>query len=584
MVSPNGRGHPASLHWIATAPVGSLARTSSRGIMKTKIASLVIGCVATVAVGINANALDLSLHGYARTRSHFFQDLDAQRPNTAAGAINNSRFGLIAFNQSRLRLEPTIKINDYLSVHSQFDILDNVAFGTNSTKELAIHSPIVGTVMMPAGAGSLSVVGGTAGENGSINVRRAWMDVLTPVGKFRLGRQPSNWGLGIFQNDGNGTNGDFGDTADRVMYLSEIPLNRGDIFFGALWDIAYEAQRDPRIGGLASAIADNGQDTNQYAAFLYYQDENWTVGTFSGIRRRDGGTGTTTTALDAASVSRAAGIDGNTFLYFGDLFGEWKNETYRFGVEGVYLGGKISTGVAIDAIPFSGLGANEGIISLPKDQSVRVMMGAVEGQGRYDWGGDWEAKGGFAQGDATPLSTRITQYGFRPDYQVALLMFNEPLGTSPTLRDSTTNANLTGGVPITGNFINNAYYGALTYRHHFDITGAVKRANDFSLGLRGVTAFAHKKPINLIFAELLNDNTLPSLVGRGKWYGVETDLLVEGQFFDNLFTTLEAGVVVPGSAYNVDVEQIPLGSVVATIPTDKANLIYGARLTVTMEF
>jgi hypothetical protein len=38
-----------------------------------------------------------------------------------------------------------------------------------------------------------------SGENGAINVRRIWMDILKPIGKFKLGRQPSNWGLGIFK-------------------------------------------------------------------------------------------------------------------------------------------------------------------------------------------------------------------------------------------------------------------------------------------------------------------------------------------------------------------------------------------------
>ncbi len=125
---------------------------------------------------------------------------------------------------------------------------------------------------------------------------------------------------------------------------------------------------------------------------------------------------------------------------------------------------------------------------------------ALEAKGFYDWGGEWEVKGGYAQGDSSPLSSKITQYGFRPDYQIALLMFNYPLGTSPTLRNATTGARLTGGVPITGNMINNAYYGTATYMHNIDIRRAVPQANYFKVGLRGVTAWADKSPVSLNFA------------------------------------------------------------------------------------
>ena len=164
-------------------------------------------------------------------------------------------------------------------------------------------------------------------------------------------------------------------------------------------------------------------------------------------------------------------------------------------------------------------------------------------------------------------------------------MFNVPLGTSAAMVDPTTGNLLAGHLPITGNYINNAIYVAATYKHHFDFSASYKQCNDFSAGLTVVTAWAHKPPVKLDFRQLLSDATLPSITGNGKWYGVEVDVVVEAKFFDHLYTALEGGVLIPGSAYNINVDLIdPTGTMVSPISYDKAKLAYGGRLTMMLEF
>src|SRR3989344_4473831 len=104
-------------------------------------------------------AIDFGLHGYYRDRFIIDQDLDTQRATITLG---NDRFGMIQYSQMRLRLDPMMKLNDNLSIHSQFDILDNIVFGSKETEELQILSPIVGTQTLPAGPGSIGVNGGAA--------------------------------------------------------------------------------------------------------------------------------------------------------------------------------------------------------------------------------------------------------------------------------------------------------------------------------------------------------------------------------------------------------------------------------------
>ena len=538
---------------------------------------------------------DFSLHGYFRNRIVLNDNLDLQKPNNSIPHSNN-RFGFISYNQMRLRTKPNAKIGDHLSLHMEVDFLDNILFGTKDTRQLEIISPIVGTQTLPPGAGSLWMTGGVAGENGAINVRRIWMDILTPIGKFRLGRQPSNWGLGIFQNDGEGRQADFGDTADRVMYLMQHNIkNTGSISAGLIWDIAYEAQFDPRIDGLDTSPRANSQDTQQYAGIVYFEKADMTIGAFGGLRRRNGPDGATTMdAIDVDGNSVPAGIDGDTFLYFADIYGRYQWENYNFKFEGVYLGGKITTGLAINAVPFSAL-TSGGIINLPPKQTMQAVMAAFEADAAYDWGGAWKVWSGYASGDADPLSTNITTYGFRPDYQIALLMFHMPMGTSPSLWGSPSSdptgaaQKLAGGNSITGNYINNALYFAAGYKHTFDVSRAMPGTDWLRVGGKITTAWAPKKSVNLDFAQIVGQSNLPyvsentsSMLDR--WYGLEFDLSVEAKFWEHLYTALEGGILMPGKEYDINVNVIDPGSIIEPIPSDKASLAWMVRLTVMLDF
>lgn len=543
----------------------------------------------------SASAADFSLHGYFRNRVVMNDDLDLHRANNSI-PHSNDRFGFISYNQMRLRLEPNFKLNDNLSLQAQFDVLDNVLFGTQSTRELSIIAPVVGVQTLPPGAGSFYMSGPTAvGDNGAINVRRVWADILTPIGKFRIGRQPSHWGLGIFQNDGNERQGDFGDTADRILYLLQYDLmDAGSITGGLLWDIAYEAQFDPRTRGLAIPPPPNSRDTQQYGGIVVFERPDFSVGVFGGLRRRNGADGATTmTVNDALGNATAAGIDGDTLLYFADLYGRYTWENYKFQIEGLYIGGKVTTGLAIGAIPFSGLGAGQGIIQLPSNQTIQTWNAAFEAEAHYKFGGAWKFQAGFAEGDGSPLSQRITQLGFRPDYQIALIMFNMPLGSSPSLYGPRAGGGggtefLAGGQPITSNYINNAIYVSAGYKHKFEFPGT-DWANWVKVGGKVTTAWAHKKNTNVSFSDLTGTPNLPSLTETAdsmfkRWYGIEFDVSAEAQLWDHFYTALETGVLLPGRAYDIDVQLFDPGSIVDPIPFDKADMAWMIRLSAIVEF
>ncbi len=574
------------------------------------IVLLIIGLVASP---VALRALDFSANGYLRSRVVYYHDLDTQQPNAGVnqgGLGDNDRFGSMLFTQERLRLDPALKINDNISIHTQLDILDNVIAGTEQVKQIDFLSPLVGTVQLPGAGGALGVTGGSAGENKVLNIRRAYVDILTAGGKFRLGRQGTQWGLGIFLNDGSGYNDDFGDTFDAITYLAAIESERhGSVSLGASANFVFTAQQDPRISGIGQTITGPTRDMRQFAGFALYEIKDFSIGSLFGLRYRNGKEGETTTTARQVLVDGngnpindsngnfqlsdpvPAGKDGDTLLYFGDLYLKYQHGPLKIQGEYVIMAGKISTGLAIDAIPFNGVPANgRGAIELAQQSTFRAQMAALEANYTAPFGGEFELLGGYASGDAQPLSSRITQYGFRPDYQLGLLLFHTPLGSSPRITQTNGNGiggrQLVGAVPVTGNFINNAIYTGLGFKMPLDLSSAIPHFNFAKAGIKFITAWAPSNNVDIDFAEITTLASLPRVVNNKKWYGVEVDGTFEIKVYDHVHFDLTGAYLLPGSAYDVSVVPFSPANLaqVNAIPFDKANWVWGMRSNVIIDF
>lgn len=595
----------------------------------------------------NAQALEFSAHGYYRLRFEYTHDLDLQKPNAGIvpGDLNNTsndRIGTIAFAQQRFRLNPHLKINDHISFHGQIDLLDNFLFGQSEVRGVNIHNPLQGTITLSAANGPFGVIGPTGGDStgsggGNVNVRQLWVDIMTSGGQFRIGRQPSHFGLGILTNDGNGTEGDFGDVYDRIMYAAGLNLKNGDMLnFGFAYDFAYEASIDPSLDGFENGVLSNWNDVMQAGIFLMYKSRNWELGLLGALRFRDGNDGQTTTTAayvddctandgrpaeftctdltDTTNpnvdidndgqtndlIDLPAGIDGDTLVYVADLYGKFhflKNYTIAF--EAVYIGGKMAPGIAIDAI---GLDApSQAAISNPLTRPIeiplngtqndlQIFLAAMEFDAEWGFGGEVHVQAGYASGDQNPLSSKVTQFGFRPDYDIALILFDQPIGTSPALVIG--GVSEMGRVSMSPNYINNAAYLTLEYKHEFDITSGVPWAKDFKVGLKAITAFAPKNNLDLNLSEVVsaatgqNVTTLPHIQNKSRWYGVEIDASVEATIFEALKWKTVAGVFIPGPLYDIKDDNAAANAtgIVDTILFDKADIAIAAKTTLFFEF
>ena len=189
----------------------------------------------------------LEIDGYFRLRTDWFK-------NFHLGHVDDPALGGAAFPRAlscsapaivgagcddalssanmRLRLEPTINIDERTSIHLQADVFDNLVLGStpidqNLSSYNDMNLPPVGAFSGTQGP----PVAGANSDRDAITIKRAWAEVAVPLGILKFGRQPNHWGMGIWHNAGgedpiNGgydTEADYGDSVDRVSFSGQIP-------------------------------------------------------------------------------------------------------------------------------------------------------------------------------------------------------------------------------------------------------------------------------------------------------------------------------------------------------------------------
>ncbi len=202
------------------------------------------------------------IEGYFRLRTDWFKNFNqgfnddpalggAPFPRslgcTSTVAINHPCESAIGGSNMRLRLEPTLNIDEGTAVHVQTDIFDNLVLGSTPTSR-ALNGVYNATNRPPVGAFGNTQDPPTQGVNSdrtSIVVKRAWAEVAVPLGVFMFGRMPNQWGMGMLYNAGgkdpiNGTydyDGDYGDTVDRAAFSAPIPGTNLRAMIAADWSL-----------------------------------------------------------------------------------------------------------------------------------------------------------------------------------------------------------------------------------------------------------------------------------------------------------------------------------------------------------
>ena len=353
----------------------------------------------------------------------------------------------------RLRLEPTINISEDVRIHAQFDIFDNLVLGSTpngmSADERAPNVPLV--------AFSDTQAPPIAGRNSrapAILVKRAWAEVGTPFGQLRFGRMPSQWGLGLLANNGSCWDCNYGDSADRIMFVTKLV---GHII-GAGYDFASSGPSSlsvtaggPYYSGQAIDL-EPLDDVSQWVFIVGKIDPDEVIkdkveqgelvinyGSYVVYRKQDfdyaSGTGLDTSVATYATKM----VERHAWAVIPDLWFKLMYKKFYFELEGVLIAGKIeNTSDSNKEDPLDIMQWGWAMKTHYKFLKDSLMIGLEMGMASGDQSENFELNRkriltmqdpNLKTKDGIALDTASTEFRFDYDYHVDLILFREILGT-----------------------------------------------------------------------------------------------------------------------------------------------------------
>ncbi|MFP2930908.1 TIGR04551 family protein [Pyxidicoccus sp. 3LG] len=338
-----------------------------------------------------------TLDGFFRLRPTLFYKFDLGKlpgqelfPRSPRSAGENTQ----SFATMRLRMEPTFNVSEQVSLKMEVLGLDNVVLGSQPDSRYPGDPRNVFGIFSESQDEAVDLL------EDSIKLRRAYGEVKTPVGILRFGRMGSHWGLGMLRNDGTCFDCDFGDTVDRIQFVTNpfegwyvtpmVDFNDEGVVDGRgsagepvdltqsddshSWVIAI-ARRDTEP--VIRSKLENNQGVLQYGLHFTYRAQNWEY---------DG------------SVTNGAGtgfIPRDAALYIPDLWLKYEERTWRLEFELAATLGNIGNR-ALDV---------SGVNEPSQNQSLRIAQFGGVGQGEVKLLNNKLSLGlelGFASGDKAP--------------------------------------------------------------------------------------------------------------------------------------------------------------------------------------
>jgi uncharacterized protein (TIGR04551 family) len=380
----------------------------------------------------------IQVNGYFRARGEALYNLDLDRGLTPSGRaifqtpIDDPTAQTLTWADMRLRTDIAAysPVGD-VAVKARVDALDNVGFGT-----------------MPDGPPQT-----TASQTaGVFSVKRAWGEVLTPVGLLSVGRMGSDWGLGMLTNSGDCRQCNSGDAADRVAFVTPV---LGHIFALA-YDIGFVGPTHERANNRAIDFATSDDVRGATFAMMRYDTEasrtrrgnagkpTFNYGAFVSYRWQD-----TDIPASYAPTAQPVPIDSSQVVQRGskalasDLWLRLDLPKARFEAEMALLWGSIKNGSLIPGVTvpqeLTSLqwgGALESHVEVVKALTVGLDLGAASGDSAPGFGarpdpfGDAPEPGDLDGIQASlPRDTTVDNFRFHPDYRVDQILFSEIIGT-----------------------------------------------------------------------------------------------------------------------------------------------------------
>ena len=150
------------------------------------------------------------LHGAFRLRGEMFYNMDLDRGPTPSGQLffpvplADPKGQTLTGADMRFRTDLAVYApGGMVAAKVRLDVPDNLALGAYPD-----GVPSASTTQKP--------------PEFAARLKRAYTEVLTPIGVFAGGRMGAHWGLGMLSNGGDCIDCDSGDSADRIAFISPI--------------------------------------------------------------------------------------------------------------------------------------------------------------------------------------------------------------------------------------------------------------------------------------------------------------------------------------------------------------------------
>jgi hypothetical protein len=421
--------------------------------------------------------------------------------NPDLSSANNTKTYML----HHLVLMPKIVAGDGLTIHSRLDILNNPGFGIENDGTV---DSVAGDVIGNGPGRGVGATNNTTDSNAAGNTQRAGTVAVTALyaswvqefGQLIVGRVPFQFGLGTAFSAGNGMFDHYIDTKDMVAYK---------IVFGNLSIM-------PILGKVNEGNVGQEDDVNDYAIEAMYEnpETDLQLGVLYQIRVTSyGGNDAPTLAYGGPGATRAD--SGKSTLIA--LFAKEKAGDFKIGVEADLLSG--DTGIhtaAGNGVSVNAYGIAGEIGYKPENSKTSGMF-----------------KLGIATGDDPGSTESYEGYQFNRNYDVALLMFNHPLGQRDFLRTGLVrNTSGTGAGAVSNQIDTEAISNAIYFAPSFQV-----QAKE-TLSYGGTFVYA-----------LLNKDPIGAGSGTSNNLGWEVDLNLTYKPMERLTWITEAGFLSPGDAW-----------------------------------
>ncbi len=514
----------------------------------------------------------IEVDGYLRVRPTLLYNMDL-----GVGANTNGRYlfprtvlspnvtdptsaQTLSWADMRARLEPTLNISEDIRIRAQIDVFNNLILG--STPQIDPTAPL-----------NLMSMNQLSPAN-AVLVRRVWGEVNTPVGLLSFGRMGDHWGMGIFHNDGNCLDCDYGDTIDRIMFTARIagfylmPMvdytGKGQLLSSTGYPTTMGQPIDPTQeddvngpfnGPAVSLIVarrdtdkeaqrklDNGEYVFNYGLYYSYRHQSWE----QVVPLAQGAPDTA-----AQNVVRAG------YVHEPDLWARFMNKRFKIEAEGAAILGSISDAGLAPGVA----GAANG------PMSILQFGGAARGEVHFL---DSALKVSLEYGITSADSQ--TQLGSGSTYNIC-----NPVNVTPPLILGTTSYNQRCTVNSSTNFAFNPDYRVddILWR---EILGSVTDAMYVKPGVRYTVVEGFDVFLYVVYSRALFNANTP---GNDPNLGVEFDPGASYTSDDGFTASLHYGGLIPLAGLNN-----PTGGAIYHLatPTLNPSAAHALRLSLAIKF